>query len=68
MSAGAALGGAANKTGKITVDLVQYMNRILKITKKTEASEATLDWLPAKVRDCWSSDGDPVLSVRSHHG
>jgi hypothetical protein len=63
VSAGAALGGAANKTGKITVDLVQYMNRILKITKTTEASEATLDSLPAKVRDCWSSADDPVLSL-----
>ena len=63
VSAGAALGGAANKTGKITVDLVQYMNRILKITKKTEASEATLDWLPAKVRDCWTSDVAPVLAT-----
>jgi hypothetical protein len=63
VSAGAALGGAANKTGKVTVDLVQYMNRILKITKKTEASEATLVSLPAKVRDCWTSSVDPVLAT-----
>ena len=34
VTAGAFLGGAANKTGKITVDLVQYMNRILKITRR----------------------------------
>jgi hypothetical protein len=36
------LGGAADKTGKITVDLVQYMNRILKI-----ASGAT-EWATAR--------------------
>lgn len=29
------LAGAANKTGIVTVDLVQYMNRILKITQTT---------------------------------
>jgi len=63
VTAGAALGGAANKTGKITVDLVQYMNRILKITRNTEASLSTATTLPARVRDCWSSDSDPVLAV-----
>jgi hypothetical protein len=54
VTAAAALGGAANKTGQITVDLVQYMNRILKITKNTEASASTEDILPALIRDCWS--------------
>jgi hypothetical protein len=54
------LAAAANKTGKITTDLVQYMNRILKITKKTPATEATLNTLPALYRDCWPSDVDPV--------
>jgi hypothetical protein len=54
VAAGAALGGAANKTGKVTVDLVQYMNRILKITKDTGATLATADTRPALVRDCWS--------------
>jgi hypothetical protein len=51
------LAGAANKTGKITVDLVQYMNRILKITLKTEMSTATLDTLPALIRDCGDDNG-----------
>ena len=46
------LGAAANKGGKITVDLVQYMNRILKITQDTETTSATLATLPALVRDC----------------
>jgi hypothetical protein len=54
------LAAAANKTGKVTVDLVQYMNRILKITKKTQATKATLNTLPALYRDCWSSGVDPV--------
>jgi hypothetical protein len=52
VAAAAYLGGAANKTGKITVDLVQYMNRILKITRDTEATLSTLHTLPALVRDC----------------
>jgi hypothetical protein len=61
--AGSFLGGAANKDGKITVDLVQYMNRILKITKNTTmdpsgGSWPTTDTLPALVRDCWAEDRD----------
>lgn len=47
------LSGAANKTGRLTVDLLQYMNRILKITKKTETTAATTRTLPALYRDCW---------------
>lgn len=47
------LGAAANKTGKITVDLVQYANRFLKITRDTEATLATSDTLPALYEDCW---------------
>ena len=55
VSAGAFLGGAANKTGKITVDLVQYMNRILKITKKTgDLGGDAATSLPALVLDCWA--------------
>lgn len=50
--AGSFLGAAASKTGIITVDLVQYMNRIVKITNRTEATEPTHDVLPALVRDC----------------
>jgi hypothetical protein len=46
------LSGAASKGGKITVDLVQYMNRILKITLETELSDPAVDTLPALIRDC----------------
>jgi hypothetical protein len=46
------LGAASGKTGKITVDLVQYLNRILKITRKTEMSAANVKTLPALIRDC----------------
>jgi len=49
--AGAFLGGAANKGGKITVDLVQYLNRILKIAQKTETTVANVKTLPALIRD-----------------
>jgi hypothetical protein len=61
LTTAATLGGAANKDGKITVDLVQYMNRILKITKKTETTLAPSETLPALVRDCWASSSDPVV-------
>jgi hypothetical protein len=61
-SADAYLGASANKTGKITVDLVQYLNRFLKITRDTEASLATTDTLPALYEDCWPEDvADPWL-------
>jgi hypothetical protein len=62
------LGAAANKDGRITVDLVQYMNRILKITKNTTGDPSggswpTFDTLPALVRDCWPEDWpDPQVS------
>ena len=49
--AGAFLGGASDKTGKITVDLVQYLNRLLKIPVATPESAAALDTLPALIRD-----------------
>ncbi|MGE0464234.1 MAG: FG-GAP-like repeat-containing protein [Vicinamibacterales bacterium] len=45
------LGGAADKTGKITVDLVQYLNRFLKIPVATPMTEAPVDTLPALIRD-----------------
>lgn len=65
------LGGAAGKEGKITVDLVQYLNRILKITLDTTVkadgtpapeggTTPTVDQLPALVRDCWESEGVPA--------
>jgi hypothetical protein len=46
------LAAAANKDGIVTVDLVQYMNRILKITLTTETTLPNPDTLPALVRDC----------------
>jgi len=52
VAAAAYLGGAANKTGKITDDLVQYMNRILKITLTTATTLATPHTLPALVQVC----------------
>ena len=61
------LGGAAGKTGKITADLVQYLNRILKSTQDTSTNPEggttpAVNRLPAKVRDCWEGP-DPVLPV-----
>lgn len=52
LRAASCLGAAASKTGLITLDLVQYMNRILKITKDTEISQANPDLLSALIRDC----------------
>lgn len=49
--AGIFLGASANKTGKITVDLVQYVNRILKITLDTATTRSNIDTLPALIRD-----------------
>jgi hypothetical protein len=56
------LGGAADKHGRITVDLVQYLNRILKITTATPMSAAALDTLPAKVRVCDANATPGALS------
>jgi hypothetical protein len=46
------LATGADKGGKVTVDLLQYMNRILKITTTTDGSASTKVTLPAIVRDC----------------
>jgi hypothetical protein len=46
------LSAAANKTGRITADLVQYINRILKIALDTEATMATRNTLPTLIRVC----------------
>jgi hypothetical protein len=46
------LAAAADKTGKITFDLVQYMNRILKISLDTETTMKNVALLPALIRDC----------------
>jgi hypothetical protein len=61
--AGSFLAGAADKTGIITVDLVQYMNRILKITLDTGFSTANVYTLPALIRDCGGGDGLPYLPI-----
>jgi len=45
------LGGAADKTGKITVDLVQYLNRFLKIPIATPMTQGPVHTLPALIRD-----------------
>lgn len=46
------LGGAADKSGKITVDLTQYLNRILKIPSGAPEAAAALNTLPTIVRFC----------------
>lgn len=50
VSAASHLGGAADKTGKITPDLVAYENRILDIPVATDYSAAPLSVLPALIR------------------
>jgi Putative Ig domain/FG-GAP repeat len=45
------LSGAADKHGKITPDLVQYLNRILKVPIATTESAAPVTTLPALIRD-----------------
>jgi hypothetical protein len=45
------LGGASDKTGRMSMDLIQYFNRILKITQATALTAATLNTLPALIRD-----------------
>lgn len=47
------LGASAGKHGFITADLVQYLNRFLRITQSTEFAASALDTLPALYRDCW---------------
>jgi len=49
--AGSFLAGAADKTGRITPDLLQYLNRILKIPVDTPETLAALNTLPALIRD-----------------
>jgi hypothetical protein len=60
VSGAVSLASAANKTGMITKDLIQYFNRILRVTKKTEHTVAPTKTLPALYRDCWTG-ADPVL-------
>lgn len=54
------LAGAADKTGRITPDLVQYLNRILKIALDTETTVSNPTTLPALVRDCWIGPDPPL--------
>lgn len=61
--ASALLGTAADKTGKATVDLVQYMNRILKIPVKTPSSKAPAGVLKPLYRECVITD--PVLDTKT---
>ena len=53
------LAAAASKHGFATKDLLQYMNRILKITKDTHITKSTVYTLPALYRDCWDSEEIP---------
>ena len=52
ISAASWLSAAANKTGMITWDLTQFINRILKITIQTPHTMSNRDTLPALIRDC----------------
>lgn len=70
-SAAIFLGAAASKTGWVTVDLLQYLNRFLRISVATgdpngpqipPSSYAPVDSLPALYEDCWSSDKDPTYN------
>ncbi|MEJ2402055.1 MAG: hypothetical protein P8Y52_11775, partial [Xanthomonadales bacterium] len=54
------LAAAASKHGFATQDLLQYMNRILKITKNTQITKSTVHTLPALYRDCWAADVPPL--------
>jgi len=58
VSGAISLASAANKTGMITKDLIQYFNRILRVAKKTEHTVAPINTLPALYRDCWDG-ADP---------
>jgi hypothetical protein len=51
--------GAADKDGSFGVDTVQYVNRILAVTRATDTTPATLATVPALVRDCWPYPEDP---------
>lgn len=57
-SAAIFLGAAGSKTRWASVDLVQYVNRFLRISLETD-EYTPAESLPAKYRDCWSSIDDP---------
>jgi hypothetical protein len=51
--------GGGDKDGHFTVDLVQYLGRIMKLTVATDETVPTLATIPALVRDCWPEIVDP---------
>jgi len=51
--------GGGDKDGHFTVDLVQYLGRIMKLTVATDETVPTLATIPALVRDCWPGVVDP---------
>jgi hypothetical protein len=51
--------GGADKDGHFTVDLVQYLGRIMKLTVATAETVPTLATIPALVRDCWPGADNP---------
>jgi len=51
--------GGGDKDGHFTVDLVQYLGRIMKLTVATDETVPTLATVPALVRDCWPGIVDP---------
>jgi hypothetical protein len=57
------LATAADKTGRVTPDLLQYLHRILKITQTTAMGAATLRTLPALIRDCGSDPDEQIEDV-----
>ncbi len=58
------LGAAASKTRSITVDLVQYVNRFLRISLETQTPEyEPAEFLPAMYFDCY--DGTPTDPVET---
>ena len=60
VSGAVSLAAAASKHGMITIDLIQYWNRITKIAKKTEHTVSPNKTLPALYRDCWDGVEDPA--------
>lgn len=51
--------GGADKDGHFTVDLVQYLGRVMKLTVATDETVPTLATVPALVRDCWPAIENP---------
>lgn len=56
------LGATGGKHNFFTVDLVQYLNRFLRITQSTEFAAATLNSLPAQYEQCDVYLGDDLIT------